>query len=125
MRACFLSILLMLAGCASDVPRLPSALAPIPTGAQSTKNTFTLNQSVTLVSSTGYSSVMRAGSRWLQVGRIAEGDVYRTDNSIFQVEGKHIHEAFAVIESGKIVGFYLPVEKAYSPLPNPVSLPTP
>jgi len=37
------------------------------------------------------------------------------------VEGAHVHEAYLVVAGDRLVGFYLPVEKAYSPA-TPVSL---
>lgn len=114
-------VLVLLAACASEVPRRPVQLVPLSTGGQAAQS-FTLTQHVPLVSQSGYYSEMRAGSRWVSVGRIPEGEVFRPENSVFQVEGRHIHEAYAVIADGKVVGFYLPVEKSFSPLSEAVPL---
>jgi hypothetical protein len=35
---------------------------------------------------------------------------------VFTVEGSHIHEAYLVVDSGTLVGFYLPAEQSYSKL---------
>jgi len=37
---------------------------------------------------------------------------------VFTVEGAHVHEAWPVVSVGELVGFYLPVEKAFMPLAN-------
>jgi hypothetical protein len=116
-----LTLALLLSACASDVPRRPAALTPISTASLSVQS-FTLAQRVGLASAAGYYSEMRAGSRWVNVGSIAEGEVFRPENSVFQVEGRHVHEAYVVIHDGKVVGFYLPVEKSFSPLTEAVPL---
>lgn len=116
-----LCLALALAACATEVPRRPAQLVPLATSAQPAPS-FTLSRAVSLVSEAGYHSEMRAGSRWVSVGRIAEGEVYKPENSVFQVEGRHIHEAYAVIADGRVVGFYLPVEKSFSQLSEAVPL---
>ncbi len=50
------------------------------------------------------------------VSPISYGDVYKTNDQILTVEGSNIYEAYIVVSSGKLVGFYLPVEQSYSPL---------
>jgi len=61
---------------------------------------------------------LKAGTQWNYVGAIPQGDVYKTKDQIFTIEGSNfnIFEAYIVISSGKLTGFYLPVEKAFSPL---------
>lgn len=100
-----------LAGCA--VQYIPAALAPpavVPAGAR------TLAQELEIQLATGYRRTLTAGSRWTHAGRIAQGDVYRPYQSVFTLEGSHVHEAYLVVEGGRLVGFYLPAEKGFSPL---------
>jgi hypothetical protein len=65
---------------------------------------------------TGYSRVIKDGTKWDYVGTIENGDVYNTKDQVLTVEASNIHEAYIVISSGKLIGFYLPVEKTFSPL---------
>jgi hypothetical protein len=41
---------------------------------------------------------------------------------VFTLEGANIHEAWLVIRGAALVGFYLPAERAFSPLTSPVPL---
>jgi len=66
--------------------------------------------------STGYSTRLRANTRWELVGTLTQGEVYRTKDQIVAVEGAHIHEAYIVVKQGALVGFYLPVERTFSPV---------
>jgi hypothetical protein len=56
---------------------------------------------------------LRSGSRWTLVGGIAQGLVYRPDGGVLTVEGANVHEAYLVVSGTELVGFYLPVEKAF------------
>ena len=111
-------ILLLAAGCASEVVRNPAVLSPAGGAA---RPQLEIAQDTDVQASAGYNRVLPAGSRWQLVGTIPEGDVYRRANGVFTVEGAHVHEAYLVVAGDRLVGFYLPVEKAYSPA-TPVSL---
>jgi hypothetical protein len=113
----------LLAACAFDVVHVtqkPATLASARPGASS----FQLENETTVDLGTGFNRVLRAGTRWEPVGQIAEGDVYRTRDQVLTVEASHVYEAYIVVASGKLVGFYLPVEKTFSPLPDPLALAT-
>ena len=64
----------------------------------------------------GYRRVLRKGTRWTHVGSIAQGDVYTSNDQVLTVEASNVHEAYIVVSSANLVGFYLPVERTYSPL---------
>jgi hypothetical protein len=65
---------------------------------------------------TGFPTVLRAGTRWVKVGRTETGDVYTTKDQIVKAEGSNIYEAYIVPSANCITGFYLPVEKTLSAL---------
>jgi hypothetical protein len=71
---------------------------------------------------TGYSRTLLAGSRWVAVGRLPQGTVYRRLDGVFSIEGRHVHEAYLVVKESALHGFYLPGEANFSPLSPPVSL---
>jgi len=107
-----------LAYCAFDVVHVKQ----VPTqfeAPQAPKNSFELEKEVKVSLGTGYSRVLKKGIRWDFVGTTSYGDVYRSKDQILTVEASNIHEAYLVISSGKLVGFYLPVEKSFSPLGDP------
>lgn len=53
---------------------------------------------------------------------IDQGEVYKTNDQILTIEASNIFEAYIVISSNKLFGFYLPVEDTFSPLEHPVEL---
>lgn len=68
----------------------------------------------------GYRRTINAGVVLLEVGIVSAGHVFKPVNTVFTVEGKHMHEAYLVLRNERVVGFYLPVEKAgfATPLDN-------
>lgn len=117
MKVTFLNALLMaafLCGCA--VAQQPTAMSPVADGEH-----LTLAAEVPLRLPTGYERTLKQGSQWTRVGQVEQGDVLRPYQHVLTVEGSHIHEAWLVVREGKLVGFYLPAERAFS-AQQPVSL---
>jgi hypothetical protein len=56
------------------------------------------------------------------VGSIAQGQVFRSVDSVLTIEGRQVHEAYLVISGGALLGFYLPGESNYAALEAPVPL---
>jgi len=109
----------VLTACATEVVREPvtfSAQAP------STQPDYVVEAAIAVSSNSGYERRVPAGSRWRLVGTIPQGDVYRRVDDVFSIEGAHMHEAFLVVAQGQLVGFYLPVEKSYSPARSAVPI---
>jgi len=110
-----------IAACAGDLERSDAHYSLYPEDAERT--VLRVPKPVTLTPSTGYSETIRPGSRWERTGAIPQGDVYRPVGTVFSVEGANRHEAYLVISADRIVGFFLPGEEAFAPLPQPVPLP--
>jgi hypothetical protein len=110
-----------IAACAADLERLDVRFSSYSEDAQ--PRVLRIPKAVTLTPSTGYSETLRAGSTWERTGAIPQGEVYRPVRTVFSVEGANRHEAYLVISADRIVGFYLPGEEAFAPLPQPVPLP--
>jgi hypothetical protein len=108
------------AGCASEVRRQPVEMtAGVPEAGQR----FVTGAAVEAVPDSGYRRTIAAGTEFVVVGRIAQGLVLKPTQTVLTLEGAHMHEAYAVHRDGMFVGFYLPVERAYSALSKPVSMP--
>ena len=107
--------MLGLAACAPEVVRQPAQLTPTTGGSGAT---IEIAEEASIAVGTGYSRVIRRGSVWSRVGRLTQGEVFKPVGGVFTVEGTHIHEAYLVMEGDRVVGFYLPVERAYSPAPG-------
>lgn len=107
-----IGLLGLFAGCASEVVRTEATLGPAAAGERSR---IELADAATVRSSSGYSRVLPAGSTWELRGTLPQGSVYRRVDGIFTVEGAHVHEAFLVVSGNRVVGYYLPVEQAFSP----------
>jgi hypothetical protein len=111
--AAFAVAVLLAAGCASEVTR---QTIEAPASAPEAGKRFTLSQPASFRLDSGYSRTVAANTEFAGVGRIGQGLVFRPVDTVLTVEGKHMHEAYAVVRDGTLVGFYLPVEKAFSPL---------
>lgn len=111
---CFLGILslvaLLVGSCAPAVVQEPTQLTP------ATEKSFRLTQAAEVGLATGYSTTLRANTTWQQVGTVPQGEVYRTRDQVVTLEGEHIHEGYIVVNQGALVGFYLPVERTFSPV---------
>ena len=111
-------LIALLAACAPAVVQVPtSSMTP------SEGKHLELSDTVYVSLSTGYTTVLKAQTTWALVGQIEQGEVYKTRDQVVTVEGSHIHEAYLVVKDGALVGFYLPVERTFSPLSEEVVLP--
>jgi hypothetical protein len=107
------------AGCASEVKRQPADLsADADVGRRQVTTTV-----VEARLESGYTRTIRPDTEFVVFGRIAQGMVLKPTQTVLTVEGAHMHEAYAVLRDGALVGFYLPVERAYAALPTPVPMP--
>jgi hypothetical protein len=113
-----LCVAVAVSACATDVLRTPAALDPAPS---SDRASFHVAEEASVRSTSGYRRVIAPGSGWTLRGRIAQGAVYARRDGVFTIEGAHVHEAFLVLDGNRLVGFYLPVERAFSPA-DPVVL---
>lgn len=105
-----LGVTLLLGSCAPTVVQQPTLLTP------AVGKTFRLIQTAEVALTTGYSTTLRANTTWQLVGTVTQGEVYRTRDQVVTVEGANIHEGYIVVDQGVLVGFYLPVERTFSPV---------
>jgi hypothetical protein len=116
-----LFILSLLYGCAFDVIHLNQNPCQIEKGTSNLKS-FSLGKEIQITLDTGYNRTLKNGVIWNYVGLIPPGEVFKTNDQILTVEGSNIFEAYIVVSSGKLIGFYLPVEKAFSSISVPIEL---
>lgn len=114
-----LPIALGFCGCASEVIRQPVDLSR---ARQPPDKLYVASQTVPVRLDSGYERSIKAGTEF-DAGGIAQGDILKPTNANFTVEGAHMHEAYLVVNKGRLVGFYLPVEKSFSPLSASITLP--
>jgi len=112
----------VLAACAFDLAHVAQVPAPF-RSSEPTRRAFVLEHDVPLTLPFGYRRVLKQGSTWSYVGTIEPGDIFATRDQVLTVEASNIHEAYIVVNGEKLVGFYLPVERTYSPAAERVSLP--
>jgi len=113
--------LLLVAGCAASVKHMPENL--IVDDSTSEADGFSLGHQVQVSPASGSQRVLKAGSQWRRAGKISHGDVYKPYNGIFTLEGADVHEAWLVVVDRRLVGFYLPVERGFTPIATVVELP--
>lgn len=110
-----LATLMWMTGCASEVVRRPTALTP---ATEVPNETIEILKDTAVSVGPGYDRIIAHGSVWTRIGHAPEGDVYKPVGTVFTVEGAQIHEAYLVLDGDRLVGFYLPVERAFSPASN-------
>ena len=88
--------------------RQPATLAAAPSS-----QLVEVKQEVEIALDSGYARRLARASRWTQAGTLPQGQAYKSVGSVFTVEGAHVHEAWLVVSGDELVGFYLPVEKAF------------
>lgn len=110
--------LVLLTGCAPEVVR--SAIAY--TAHTGSKELIQFTRSATIPNFTGTGNTLYVGTRWERVGDVVHGAVYRSRDSVFFLQSANSHEAYLVIKDKKLVGFYLPGDKAWSALAEPLNL---
>lgn len=101
-----------LAACAAEVTRAPTQFVPAAGAGQ----TIVVTEPAVASLASGYRAAIPGGSTWRLAGRISQGDVYRPANGVFSISGRNFHEAYLVLDSGDLAGFYLPGEGAFAPL---------
>jgi len=109
-----------LVSCAFDVIHVKQQ--PVQFQLGGTQSSFYLARAETFPLGTGFTRSLRRGTKWDYVGALSHGGVYRSRDQVFTVEASNIHEAYLVVSEETLVGFYLPVEKTYSPLVKPIAL---
>jgi len=111
----------LLAGCAFDVSHIDQQSAAL-AAVDVPQPAWTLRHAVSVYVGSGYSTDLKAGTRWRQLGRIAAGDVYQTKDQIVQVESANLYDAYLVLKDSKIAVFYLPVEHSFVAARPPVAV---
>lgn len=109
-------------GCAFDVIHVDHTPAQLDAGADCGAP-FTLADDVLVTPSGGYDRTLKQDTAWECVGELTQGAVYRTRDQVLTIEASNVFEANIVVSNGQLAGFYLPVERAFSPLSSPVPLP--
>ena len=111
-------LLSMVAGCA--VEQHSTQFSPLVVSKQ--LQLARLDNQVNIRLNTGYSRTLKPGSLWTDVGSVAQGEVFKPYHDIFTLEGSNVHEAYLVVADNTLTGFYLPVERSFSPLNSKISL---
>ena len=108
-------VMFILGGCAFDVIHVEQTPAHL-SASDSCNDSFTLAKDIQIELGGGYSRILKQGTKWNCIGKISQGAVYSTKDQILTVEASNVFEANIVVLHDDIVGFYLPVEKTFSPL---------
>lgn len=108
-----------LVGCAAEIVRIPTTLSQAD---PAKPRRIEIGALTTIDLPSGFQRSLLSGSRWRHVGRVAQGEVFRSEDSVFTISGANTHEAYLVISDERLVGFYLPGERAFSALAAPLPL---
>jgi len=110
--SCVMFAFLALSGCAYNVTA-NSITANLDVVKSDSRQEAKLANQLTLILESNYERTIDKDSRWIKVGSIAQGDVYKRAENIFTIEGSNVHEAYLVVTKNRLVGFYLPFEKVF------------
>ena len=121
--ALLILVLVISSGCPfnlKDVRFLPTEMR----ASSKSERTFALAKDVEISQlPCGYSRTLRNGTSWNLVGELPKGAIYRSKDQSLTLECSNVYEAYLVVAEDSLVGFYLPVEKGFVPVPNPIRLP--
>jgi hypothetical protein len=56
---------------------------------------------------------LRAKTSWDRIGEIPQGTVYSTADQVVVVESFNTRQAYIVVNDGRVVGYFLPVENSF------------
>jgi hypothetical protein len=113
-----------LAAC-SEVSTEPAPLlattqvSPLASATSAAEHTYILEQTVRARPSSGRARALKRGTTWTEFGTITQGTVYRPLDMALVVEGFDVSEAYIVVRDGNVVGFWLPVQKAFDAVEEP------
>lgn len=113
--------MVVLASCATEIPRQPATLMPSTEG-DGQSRVIQVDEDADVRLPSGYSRTIRAGSIWKQSGTVEGRVVYKATKDVFTIEGTHVHEAYLLLDGNTVVGFFLPGESAVSWLKHKVTL---
>ena len=95
-------VALATAACAPDVLRRPTQLTPV---SDQPAAIIEVMDTAIVSLERGFRRRIPRGSTWTLIGRSPEGEVFRPVNQVFT----------AILDGNRVVGFYLPVERAFAP----------
>ena len=120
-RLLFLVCLSVVTGCAFDVSYVRTT--PVTFTAQSDcAKPWVLQRPESVGVGSGFATFLKPGTSWHCLGSVPMGQVFATRDQIVTVEASNIYEAQLVVSDGRLVGFYLPVDRAFVAVNPPVSL---
>ena len=118
-RSCVVGCALCLSACLS-VDSVASSMRPVESAP--TPAVFVMTEEHDITLDTGYHRGLARGSKWVLTGEIDEGQVYKPENGTFTIEGSNVVEAYLVVSQNRLVGFYVPSTKGFSPLDRQVPI---
>lgn len=111
--------LVVLGACASG----PERAVLVPVVSADAANTQVLSRAVTGKLSDGQAFRLEDASQWRRVGALVQGDVYRPLGAPVALGKGARSEAYLVVSSGRLIGFYLPAAGMFLPLSESQVLP--
>ena len=107
--------LLILWGCAFNLVTLKE----VPVGKTAVvdgKSSWRLAKDISVAPASGQKVKLKSGTEWQYVCTIDQGDVYKTKDQVVAITASNTYEAYIVITDAGMTGFFLPLEKTFSPL---------
>jgi len=83
---------------------------------------WTLDEGAKITLKEGFASELKKGTNWRQTGQIDQGNVFHTTEQLVTVEASNQHEADLVLRGTMVVGFFLVVERTFTPASRPVEI---
>lgn len=115
--AFFLSMVILTPGCTTRVAHVaPQQVSITPLTLANQIQIKTLATRVTITLDSGYSIMLMGGSRWLHVGSMPNGEVYKPNSGTLETDDTEPREFYIVTSGKQLIGFYLPTERRFTPL---------
>lgn len=107
-KTCCLIFIMLMTSCSANQIILQSQFVP-----SDASLLFKLQENVTVKAANARPSILNAGTHWMQVGFIDQGNVYKAKDQIVIVNSFNVHEGYIVVNDSVVVGYYLPVENTF------------
>lgn len=114
-----LAVALLPAGCA-DAPQTTTQFV---SASDSSSVVLTQNTTVPMPLMVRATNPLLKGTVWRTIGHCDQGDIYSTNDQTITITTANQRQAWPVVHDGQVVGFFLAVEKTFTPASKPVPFP--
>ncbi|WP_146177535.1 hypothetical protein [Glaciimonas sp. PCH181] len=118
-----MGVIILITGCATRLAPVEPPPSPVTLLTLANKPQIKiLARRVTITLAGGYSIMLMDGSHWVYLGNVPDGKVYKPKTGMLMNNDKLPHEFYIVAAGKQLIGFYMPEQRLFTPLEQPLYL---